>query len=83
MNMTVRAHTPTSPFMGGFSLPSSEAASPAPAGRPEVEKTSIAIICENRIFRTCFARCLQSMVDDFSVESAPGEGTRVMICKWT
>src|ERR1700743_3534582 len=23
------------------------------------------------------------LVDDFSVESAPGEGTRVMICKWT
>nr|WP_063573797.1 anti-sigma regulatory factor [Luteibacter rhizovicinus] len=23
------------------------------------------------------------LVDDFSVESAPGQGTRVMICKWT
>jgi serine/threonine-protein kinase RsbT len=23
------------------------------------------------------------LVDDFSVESTPGEGTRVMICKWT
>jgi serine/threonine-protein kinase RsbT len=23
------------------------------------------------------------LVDDFSVESSPGEGTRVMICKWT
>jgi serine/threonine-protein kinase RsbT len=23
------------------------------------------------------------LVDDFSVESVPGEGTRVMICKWT
>jgi serine/threonine-protein kinase RsbT len=23
------------------------------------------------------------LVDDFSVESAPGAGTRVMICKWT
>ncbi|APG04311.1 anti-sigma regulatory factor [Luteibacter rhizovicinus DSM 16549] len=23
------------------------------------------------------------LVDDFSVQSAPGEGTRVMICKWT
>lgn len=23
------------------------------------------------------------LVDDFSVESAPGVGTRVMICKWT
>jgi serine/threonine-protein kinase RsbT len=23
------------------------------------------------------------LVDDFSVDSAPGEGTRVMICKWT
>jgi len=23
------------------------------------------------------------LVGDFSVESAPGEGTRVMICKWT
>jgi serine/threonine-protein kinase RsbT len=23
------------------------------------------------------------LVDDFSVETAPGQGTRVMICKWT
>jgi len=23
------------------------------------------------------------LVDEFSVDSAPGEGTRVMICKWT
>jgi serine/threonine-protein kinase RsbT len=23
------------------------------------------------------------LVDDFSVESEPGQGTRVMICKWT
>jgi serine/threonine-protein kinase RsbT len=23
------------------------------------------------------------LVDDFSVDSTPGEGTRVMICKWT
>jgi DNA-binding NarL/FixJ family response regulator len=70
MNMTVQ--TPSSPFLGGFTLPASEMSSTAPAARTEAEKTTIAILCENRIFRTCFARCLQSMTDDFAVASYDG-----------
>jgi len=69
MNMSVQAYTPSPTFMGGFPLPATDAIPPVPAPRTETERTSIAVISENRIFRTCLARCLQTMTKDFEVSS--------------
>ncbi|CAM5771539.1 DNA-binding response regulator [Labrys miyagiensis] len=76
MNMPVQVHTPASAFLGAIPLsaPKPEGSGSSTLEQPlspyaKTAQTSVAVICESRIFGTCLTRCLQAMASDYDVLS--------------
>ncbi|WP_413990455.1 LuxR C-terminal-related transcriptional regulator [Labrys okinawensis] len=67
-------HTPasTSHLLAGYPVSMPEALPATPAARLGVGRMSITILSDNKIFRTCLARCLQTMTHDFEVSCHDG-----------